>query len=73
MMAIPKMRYSPQRALAAARRCDARSAFRRELDRGHAVACNAVANALYNNAAVNGNVAALVDEGSHALERDGRS
>jgi hypothetical protein len=37
-----------------------RSAFRLELDRGRAIADQAVANALYNN----------VEQGAHALERD---
>ena len=37
-----------------------RSAFREELDRGRAMADLAVANALYNNAVINGNVAAQI-------------
>jgi len=37
-----------------------RSAFRDELDRGRVIADLAVANALYNNAVVNGNVTAQI-------------
>jgi hypothetical protein len=58
--ALARMRIDETRTGRGIDRETLRSAFREELDRGRAIASQAVANALYNNAVVNGNVTAQI-------------